>query len=152
MKIKLDVDLSAIDIAKAKLPSIARKTEHALAIQIAKDTERFVPMLTGSLKNRTRVVENMIIYPGPYARYLYNGKAMVDAETGRGAYHYKNKHNEDVFFFRRGAKLRATERDLVFTTDFHPDAQAHWMEASEAVNREKWDKKAGEEFLKAYGK
>lgn len=151
MKIKMDVDLSAIDAAKQRLPSAAKKAEHALAIYIAKDTARYVPMLTGSLVSRTRVVENTIIYPGPYARYLYYSKVMVDASTGEGAYHYVNRHNEDVFFFRRGAKLKATERDLVFTTDFHPDAQSHWIEVSAAANREKWNRYGSEELLKALG-
>ena len=39
---------------------------------------------------------------------------------------------------RKGAKLHAIDKDLVFTTDMHPEAQAHWMEASEDKNAEKW--------------
>lgn len=152
MKINVDIDASILDAFADKLPSAARKAEHAIAVRAAKDTERYVPMLTGSLKNRTRVVENEIIYPGPYARYLYYGKVMVDAKTGKGPRHYVNNHGEDVIFFTKGAKLRATERNLVFTTSFHPDAQAHWMEVSEASNKEKWAKFGAEELLKIYGK
>lgn len=152
MRIDVHVDTSSLDIAKEKLYRAANKEEHALAIQIAKDTERFVPALTKSFSNRTRIVENRIIYPGPSARYLYYGKVMVDSETGVGAFHYVNKHGEDVFYFRKGAKLKATDRDLVFTTSVHPDAQAHWMEASEAINKEKWDKMAAHDILNAYEK
>lgn len=152
MKIDVHVDTSSLDIAKGKLYKAANIAERALAFQIAKDTERFVPALTKSLSNRTRVVENKIIYPGPYARYLYYGKVMVNAETGQTAFHYVNQHGEDVSYSRVGAKMRATDRDLVFTTSVHPDAQAHWMEASEAINKEKWDKIAAHDILNAYEK
>lgn len=65
-----------------KVEEAAEKAAHATAVEVAKDTEQFVPMLTGSLKNRTQVKDNEVIYPGPYARYLYYGKLMVDPETG----------------------------------------------------------------------
>ncbi len=152
MKINLHVDTIALDAAKGKLYKAATKTERALPYQIVKDTERFVPALTKSLSNRTQVVENMIVYPGPYARYLYYGKVMVDSETGKGAAHFLNQHGEDVFYFRKGAKLKSTERDLVFTTSVHPDAQAHWMEVSESLNKEKWNQIAARDLLDAYGK
>ncbi len=35
--------------------------EHALAVQVAKDTEQYVPMRTGLLVSRTRVIANKII-------------------------------------------------------------------------------------------
>lgn len=131
----------------AKLESAAKRAENAVAVQAAKDTEPYVPMLTGSLKNRTQVKDNIIIYPGPYARYLYYGKLMVDEETGKGPAHYVEKHGNEVIKFRKGSKLKATDRDLVFTTSFHPDAQSHWFEASKAENLEAW-KRAAAEALK----
>lgn len=150
MKIKVDIDASILDAFADKLPSAARKAEHAIAVRAAKDTERYVPMVTGSLRDRTRVVENTIIYPGPYARYLYYGKVMVNAATGKGPRHYRNSHGEDVIFFTKGTKLRATERDLKL---LHPsEAKAHWMEFSEAANKKKWAKYGAEELLKIYGK
>lgn len=112
------------------------KAGHVLAQQVKKDTEPFVPMLTGSLKNRARVEGNSIIYPGPYARFLYYGKVMVDPNTG------------STYAPLGGTKV-VTDRDLVFTTDFHPQAQAHWFEASKAQNLEKWERvaaKAVEKF------
>lgn len=152
MKLKVDIEDSILDAFADKLPSAARKAEHAIAVRVAKDTKRYVPFLTGDLNKRTRVVENTIIYPGPYARYLYYGKVMVNIQTGKGPHHYRNSHGEDVIFFTEGTKLRPTERNLVFTTDFHPDAQAHWMEVSEAANKDKWAKYGAEELLKIYGK
>ncbi len=46
------------------------KAAHVVALQVKKDTEPFVPMLTGSLKNRVRVEGNTIIYPRPSTRFL----------------------------------------------------------------------------------
>jgi hypothetical protein len=101
------------------------KAAHVVALQVKKDTEPFVPMLTGSLKNRVRVEGNTIIYPGPYARFLYYGKVMVDPNTG------------STWAPLGGTKV-VTDRDLVFTKDFHPQAQAFWFEASKAQNKDKW--------------
>lgn len=114
------------------LEAIARKVEDAAelaayetAVQVAKDTEPYVPMLTGSLKNRTQVKDNTIIYPGPYARYLYYGKLMVDPETGSP-------------WARKGVTKVLTDKNLVFNHASHKNAQAFWFEASKAQNKDKW--------------
>lgn len=101
------------------------RAERIVAEQVKKDTAPYVPWRTGSLTDRTRVEGNQIIYPGPYARFLYYGKVMVDPNTG------------STWAPRGGTKV-VTDRNLVFTTDFHPQAQAHWFEASKAQNEEKW--------------
>ena len=80
--VKFDIQ---VDIPSDVLAEPASRAEHILALQIKKDTTPFVPALTGSLSTRTRVEEGTVIYPGPYARYLYYGKLMVDPETGRRA-------------------------------------------------------------------
>lgn len=116
------------DISSTLASAIADRTDRAtrvLAEQARKDTSPYVPMLTGSLDNRTRVEGNTIIYPGPYARFLYYGKVMVDPDTGSP-------------WAKAGATKVVTDRDLVFTTDFHPQAQAFWFEASKAQNKDKW--------------
>ena len=101
------------------------RAEHAVAVQMEKDTRPFVPALTGSLMNRTRVDGNTVIYPGPYARFLYYGKVMVDPDTGSP-------------FAQKGAVKVVTDRNLVFNRSVNPQAQAHWFEASKAQNLEKW--------------
>ena len=113
----------------AKLASAAKRAEHAVAVQAAKDTEPYVPALTLSLANRTQVKDNLIIYPGPESRMLYNGKLMVDPETGSA-------------WARKGSSKVVTDRDLVFTQTVHPKAQSHWFEASKAENIEKWKRVA----------
>lgn len=113
------------DIAR-HLAEGCTKAEHVVAQQVRKDTTPFVPALTGSLSKRTRVKDNAVIYPGPYARYLYYGKLMVDPETGSS-------------WAKEGVKKVETDRNLVFNTSKHGQAQSHWFEASKAQNLGKWE-------------
>jgi hypothetical protein len=129
--LRITIDTSGLDGLTEQLKQAATKAETAVAVQAAKDTRPYVPMLTGSLDARTQVVGNQIIYPGPYARFLYYGKLMVDPETGSP-------------WARKGVSKVATDQNLVFTTDFHPQAQSHWFEASKAENLNKWLRVAGE--------
>jgi len=117
------------------LSNVSSKVEAIVATQVLKDTSPFVPALTGSLNQRSHVEGNKVIYAGPYARYLYYGKVMVDSKTGKGA-----RYIPDVGWrFRRGATLVPTDRDLVFTKTMHGQAQSHWFEASKALNMKKWE-------------
>ena len=123
MRFTVQTDINAA--LAATIADRCDKAAHTVALQVKKDTEPYVPMLTGSLKNRARVDGNTIIYPGPYARFLYYGKVMVDQNTGSA-------------WAPMGGTKVVTDRDLVFTTDFHPQAQSHWFEASKAQNKDKW--------------
>ena len=119
------------------LRNASDKAQTAVAIQAQKDTSPYVPALTGSLDQRTRVDENQIIYPGPYARYLYYGKLMVDPETGSS-------------YAPKGATKVLTDKNLVFNKSMHSQAQDHWFEASKAENMDKWLRVAGK-AVKRYG-
>ncbi len=150
MALKFSVRTGGMGAIKETLASACGRAEHILAQQIMKDTTPFVPALTGSLTQRTRVVGNEVIYPGPYARYLYFGKVMVD-EHGNGPMHFVGKNGNEVIRFPKGSKLHATDRNLVFNTTMHPQAQSHWFEASKAQNMEKWMRVA-DKAVKKYGK
>ena len=104
---------------------IPEAVQHGVAFQARKDTAPYVPFLTGSLDRRTQVEGNAIIYPGPYARFLYYGKVMVDPETG------------STYAPKGGTKV-LTDKNLVFNTSGHNQAQSHWFEASKAENLDKW--------------
>ena len=121
------------------LPLIARvgpsnqKMMHIVTTQVKKDTLKYVPRQTGSLSQRaehmserTTVKGNKIIYPGPYARYLYFGKVMEGPLNGP-------KH--------------ATDKDLVFSDKPHAKATAHWFEESTKANIHTWRKVAKRAFL-----
>ena len=122
--LKFSVHTDGMDAVKEALARGCSRAEHVLAVQVMKDTAPFVPMRSGSLRARTRVDGNLIIYEGPYARYLYYGKLYVDPLTGSP-------------FARKGVtKIPATpEKDLKF---WHPGTRSHWFEASKAQNLQKW--------------
>lgn len=124
MALKFSVQADGMDAVKEAIFKGCDRAEHVLAVQVAKDTTPFVPMLTGSLRTRTRVTGNTVIYPGPYARYLYYGKLYVDPLTGSS-------------YAREGVtKVPAVpEKDLIF---HRIGTCSHWFEASKAQNMEKW--------------
>lgn len=129
MKITLKIKV----IKGREFKAACTAAEAVVATQALKDTTPYVPALTGAFSNLARVDGNEIVYTGDQAAYLYAGNVMVD-EMGRHAVYIK-----DVGWrHRKGAKLHAIDKDLVFTTDMHPKAQAHWMEASYEENAEKW--------------
>ena len=142
LKIKTD-DRFSKPLAK-KLKHAGPRAAHTVAAEIMRTTEPFVPAMTKSLVNRSQVVENKVIYPGPYARYLYYGKAMVDASTGKGPMKIVSKDGTKVVRFRKGAILKPTEKPLKISKKVHPQATDHWLDASKAQNLDKWIKAAGE--------
>lgn len=135
--LKFSVHTSGLGSIPAKLASASKKAEHAVAIQVQKDTSPYVPALTGSLDRRTKVDGSRVIYPGPYARYLYYGKLMVDPATGSS-------------YAPKGGTKVVTDKNLVFNKAMHSQAQSHWFESSKAENLEKWvrvaDKAVKREF------
>ena len=135
--LKFTVRTSGFDAIPERLASASEKAEHIVAIQVQKDTSPYVPALTGSLDQRTRVIENQIIYPGPYARYLYYGKVMVDPATGSS-------------YAKKGTTKVLTDKNLVFNKAMHAQSQSHWFEASKAKNMDKWLRVAGK-AVKRYG-
>lgn len=120
----------------------ASKLEKALAWQILKDTDEFVPALTGVFAGMAHVIGNVIIYTGPQVHYLWHGVAMVNSATGKGPRYIP----EVGWRWPKGAILKPTNRPLNFNTSMHAKAQSHWMDASRAQNMKKWDKIA----LKVY--
>lgn len=125
MGVTFSMHFGGMEAIKDKLAESCTRAESIVGQQVIKDTAPFVPALTGSLTIRTRLDGNKIIYPGPYARFLYYGKVMVDPQTG------------STFAPKGGTKV-LTNRDLVFSRAMHPQAQSHWFEASKAQNLDKW--------------
>ena len=123
--LKFSVKADGFDELHEAIAQACTKAEHIVAKKVRKDTSPYVPFLTGSLDERTQVVGDSVIYPGPYARFLYYGKSMVDPETG------------STYAPKGGTKV-LTDKNLVFTKYFHNQAQSHWFEASKAENLDKW--------------
>ena len=120
-KVRYDTDAIASEISKR-----ASVAETILAAQVMKDTDKYVPALTGNLTLRTHIENgNTIVYPGPYARFLYYGKVMIYAPTG-STWAPRFEHKVVI------------GRDLVMHKTMHPLATSHWFEVSKAANIGKW--------------
>ena len=138
MNVSFNVKASGIEGIDRKISELANKQEVWLANEVLKDTDQYVPALTGSFAGRAHVEGDSVVYPGPYARYLYYGKVMVDSATGKGPSRFVDQNGNEMIRFRKGARLIATDKDLVYTKSVHANAQSHWFEASKAQNLDKW--------------
>lgn len=123
--LKFSVKTDGFDELQDAIARACTKAEHIVALQVEKDTSQYVPFLTGSLDRRTQVEGNAIIYPGPYARFLYYGKVMVDPGTGST-------------YAKKGMTKVLTDKKLEFNKAGHNQAQSYWFEASKAENLKKW--------------
>ena len=138
---KVDAKAFARDLEKIdkRMRFAGEGAEHTLAVQMAKDTDPYVPARTRSLANRVIVSEDTIIYPGPYARFLYYGKLMIDPKTGSP-------------FATKGATKEVTGTDRNISQAVHGKAQSHWFEASKAQNLDKWRRVAGRAMQREFRK
>lgn len=111
-----------------------------LAEQVLADCKPFMPMETGSLIQRSYVDDGgrKVVFPGPYARYLYGGVVMVDAETGKGPMKIPDGSGGYLLRFRKGATLKPTSRPLTYSTTANPQATDHWFDAAKAANQDYW--------------
>lgn len=127
MAVKINVN---VDIDPARFAARVDRATEALANEVMKDTDKFVPMLTGTLKNSARVEGKNIVYPGPYAHYQYEGIVYVDPKTGAAGI-----PTATGFFSRPGVTKVPSGRALT-----HSKGQSHWLDASKAVNLDKWER------------
>ncbi len=152
--IKFSLDVKGLKNIETRMAAASKRASHDLATQVARDTEQYVPAsgAPAGMYNRTQIEGDTIIYPGPYARYLYYGKVMVNSATGKGPMHFYDKHGNEIIMFPEGSTLRPTDRDLVFKKHHHKHAQAHWFEASKAQNLPKWIRFLGEALEREFGR
>lgn len=107
----------------------------------------FMPHANGTFIQKTRAESASMAGSGkvcagtrPYGRYLYMGKVMVDEATGKGPMKFISKYGAETFRFRKGARLKVTDRDLKFSKKHNPKVQAHWFDAAKKADGEKWVK------------
>jgi len=108
-----------------------------LGDRVLEDCKACMPHLTGNLQQRSHTEEDgkKVIFPGPYAGYLYRGKVMVDAETGKGPRKIPTGPGEFVLRFREGAKLVPTDRPLTYS---NPQAVPEWFEVAKRRYAQFW--------------
>lgn len=95
-----------------------------LGDRVLEDCRAVMPLLTGNLQQRSYVAYGgrQVIFPGPYARFQYGGKVMVDPDTGSP-------------WARKGVKKELADRPLTYS---NPEATDHWFDTAKARNGEYW--------------
>lgn len=123
--IKLDLERFADQFRKAQL---------LLGEQVLADCKIYMPFQTGGQRQRSSTEAHLIdrsrtendgkqvVFPGPYARFLYGGKVMVDKDTGSP-------------WALPGNKKVVTSKDLTFS---QPNATAEWFETAKKRHGQDW--------------
>lgn len=134
--------------ANVSLKRFEKQFEQAqfwLDSQVMADMVPFMPMQSGTFINVTRGMSAALAGTGtviaaapPMGRYLYEGKVMVDSETGKGPAKIPSGPDEYILRFRKGAKLVPTDRPLKYSAHAHPDVKDHWFDEAKKINLEKW--------------
>ena len=87
---------------------------------------KYMPYRTGAtiklMIAQTDISRPEIIVPGPYAQYLYYGKRMVNAKTGKGPAMIPGVGLR----FPRGSQLKVTDIPLEYTVTKNPQAGPFW--------------------------
>ena len=78
MKVKVKIDINAAQILASRGLGPSCAAQHYLASEVKRFCDPYVPFAQGTLKNSAIIAGDgsTITYPGPYAHYQYEGKAM----------------------------------------------------------------------------
>lgn len=85
---------------------------------------KYMPFRTGVLSTKLKRIKSPteIEVAAPYALYMYYGKVMVNARTGKGPAFIPGVG----YRYRKGTVLRATDRDLNYDTTKNQQAGPFW--------------------------
>lgn len=101
------------------------KAQENLNNQIMTDCEDYVPFNQGILSNSVHIEkDNEIVWNGPYARFLYMGKLMLDERGSSWA--------------RKGSQKFVTNKDLTYSKEAHSKAGSHWFERAMEDHKNDW--------------
>lgn len=128
-----DIDVEAdgvqIHVNTSDLMDRAKDAQFWLDSQIMTDMIPLMPHQTGTFINVTRTRSATLAGSGkvvaaapPMGRFLYEGKVMVDPETGSP-------------WARAGAKKIVTDRPLKYS---NPSAVPHWFEVAKGKHLSEW--------------
>ncbi len=93
---------------------------------VLKRIKRYMPFLTGGLYKitvaQTDIQKPEIVTEAPQAEYLFEGKKMVNAKTGKGPMMIPGVGPR----YKKGTILKPTESPLEYTMTKNPKAGPHW--------------------------
>lgn len=127
-----------VNIDLSEYPHRFKCAQQRLGEMVLESCKPFMPFLTGSLQQRSTVDNGgrEVVFPGPYGRYQYGGRVMVDSVTGKGPAMIHDKYGMEVGLrFRKGAVLVATDRPLTYTRQ---GAQAEWFQPAKDKDMQMW--------------
>lgn len=115
--IKVNIDLTQLGERTAKAQSW-------LGDAVLGSCRNFAPLKSGYLRQEAHTEQNgkLVVFTGPYARFQYGGKVMVDPETGSP-------------WARKGVKKVLTDRPLKYA---QPGVTDHWFDTAKARDGESW--------------
>lgn len=119
-----------------------KEAQYWLDTQVMTDMLPLIPMDTGvfihNIQSRSQALAGtgwVCAYVPPMGRYLYEGKVMVDSETGKGARRMVLKTGEVIYRHRKGATLMPTDRPLSYS---RYGAVPHWYEEARKQHFNQW--------------
>lgn len=139
--VRADLDLS-------RYTDRFREAQQWLGDRVLEGCKPYMPFVTGEFQQRSHVEKGgrEVVFPGPFARYLYMGKVMVDSVTLKGPRPIRKGPGEIDFRFRFGSKLVPTARPLKYTRTFNPQAGDHWFDVAKARYGQAWINGLREKF------
>lgn len=123
--IEVDIDLSRFE-------NQFEEAQFRLDSAVMTSMEKYMPHRTGTFINVTKAMSSAIAGSGtvvagapPFGRFLYEGKVMVDPETGSP-------------WARKGAKKVVTDKDLNYDKSHHPNVTDHWFDTAKRNHLKEW--------------
>jgi hypothetical protein len=109
-----------------RLEKNIKKAQVVLDTKVVQDTDEYVPMQSGFLKGSVRnsIGTGELLWVGPYAHYLYEGKLMVSPTTGSS---WANKNETKIY----------ADKPLTYYQE-NPKAGAEWFQRSKNTNAKRW--------------
>lgn len=128
---------------KVNLDRFSRQYQDAqkfLDMQVMHDMKPYMPFVTGTFYNVTKGISDSMAgtgmvcaAAGPYGRFLYEGKTMVDIVTGSP---WARKDAKKVLVSQYGGQTKAKE-DLTYS---NPKATPHWFDTAKKNHSKAWVK------------
>ena len=128
-----------------------KKAQYQLDGDVMNSMVPFMPMVGETFIKTTRAASASVqgsgtVYAafGDQGRFLYEGKVMVDEETGSP---WARNGARKVLVSRYAGKKpinKKIKEDIQYTHQAHPKAQDHWFDAAKAVDGKKWVRRVKE--------
>ena len=144
-KFRMKSENTTVDLNLDRFEKQFQKAQFDLDSTIMADMESFMPKQDGNFVNTTKAKSAAIagsgkVYAaaGPFGRFLYKAKNMVDEVTGSP---FARPAARKVLVSEFRGKTNAKE-NLDLSRGINPQAQPHWFEAAKDVHGKVWIRKA----------